>query len=224
MGVLLVAAVVGLALYAVISTGALDTLLRPAAAPVASATPGVIDVTVRPSDAQVFVFVGRGPAFAEALAVDAEHEFIVFDRGLRPSRAMVPRGASWTTTENGLVYELAIQAEAVADPSDELDFGAAKTKPSSIDTGERARVRIVTNPPGAKVYRYVGTGPSVRIPAASIHEGQEILAFHPEHETRRAVIGPSDWQLAEGQTIRSATLEIELPELPTSTVPETPED
>ena len=224
MGVLLVAAVVGLGLYAVISTGALDTLLRPAAAPVASATPGVIDVTVTPSDAQVFVFVGRGPAIAEGLAVDAEHEFIVFDRGLRPSRAMVPRGASWTTTENGLVYELAIQAEAVADPSDELDFGGAKTKPSSIDTGERARVRIVTNPPGAKVYRYVGVGPSVRIPAASIHEGQEILVFHPEHETRRAVIGPSDWQLAEGQTIRSATLEIELPELPTSAVPETPED
>ncbi|MDH3654621.1 MAG: hypothetical protein OEN21_10160 [Myxococcales bacterium] len=224
LGVLLVAGVMGLGLYALISTGALDTLLRPAAAPAASATPGVIDVTVIPSDGQVFVFVGRGPAIAEGLAVDADHEFIVFDRGLRPSRALVPRGASWTTTEDGLVYELAIQARAVADPSDELDFGGAKTKPSSIDTGERARVRIVTNPPGAKVYRYVGTGPSVRIPAASIHEGQEILAFHSEHETRRAVIGPSDWQLAEGQTIWSATLQIELPGLPTSAAPETPED
>ncbi len=224
LGVFLAAAALGLGLYALINTVALDTLLRPTAAPAPSAAPGVIDVTVIPGDAQVFVFVGRGPAIAEGLAVDAEHEFIVFDRGLRPSRAVVPRGASWTTTEDGMFYELAIQAEAVADPADGLDFGGAKTKPSSIDTAERARVRVVTNPPGAKVYRYVGTGPSVRIPAASIHEGQEILAVHPEYETRRAVIGPSDWQLAEGQTIRSANLEIELPELPTSAAPETPED
>jgi len=224
LGVLLVAAVVGLGLYAFISTGALDTLLQPAAAPAVSATPGVIDITVTPGDAQVFVFVGRGPAIAEGLAVDADHEFIVFDRGLRPSRAMVLRGASWTSTEDGLVYELAVQAEAVADPSDELDFGDAKTKPSSIDTVERARVRVVTNPPGAKVYRYLGVGPSVRVPAASIHEGQEILVFHPEHETRRAVIGPSDWQLADGQTTWSANVQIELPELPRSAAPETPED
>ncbi len=224
LGVLLVAAVVGLGLYALISSGALDALLRPAVAPTALFTPGVIDVTVTPSDAQVFVFVGRGPAIADGLAVDAEHEFIVFDRGLRPSRAIVPRGASWTNTEEGLSYELAIQAEEVADPSDELDFGGAKTKPSSVDTREKARVRIITNPPGAKVYRYVGTGPSVRIRAASIQEGQEILVFHPEHDTRRAVVGPSDWQRVEGKAVQSATLQIELPLLPKSAPPETLED
>ncbi len=123
-----------------------------------------------------------------------------------------------------MIYELAIQADAAVDPPGELDFGVAKTKPSSVDTGERARVRVVTNPPGAKVYRYLGVGPNVRIRAASIHEGHEILVVHPEHETRRAVIGPSDWQLMEGQTVRSATLQIELPELPTSAAPETPED
>ncbi|NNE19385.1 MAG: hypothetical protein HKN10_12995 [Myxococcales bacterium] len=221
LGVLLVAAVVGLGLYALISSGALDGLLRP---PVASFTPGIIDVTVKPSDAQVFVFVGRGPAIADGLAVDADHEFIVFDRGLRPSRAIVARGASWTNTGDGLIYELAIQADAAVDPSDELDFGVAKTKPSIVDTGARARVRVVTNPPGAKVYRYLGAGPNVRVRAASIQEGQEILVVHPERETRRAVIGPSDWQSVEGQTVRSATLQIELPELPTSAAPETPED
>jgi len=224
LGVLLVAAVVGLGLYALISSGALDALFQPAAAPAASATPGVIDVTVTPSDAQVFVFVGRGPAISDGLAIDADHEFIVFDRGLRPSRAIVPRGASWATTEDGLLYELAVQADAVVDPSSEVDFGEAKTRPSSVDTAEKARVRVITNPPGAKVYRYLGVGPSVRIRAASIQEGQEILVVHPDHETRRAVIGPSDWQLVEGQTARSATLQIELPELPTSAVPETPED
>ncbi|MGB5376125.1 MAG: hypothetical protein WBM75_13905 [Polyangiales bacterium] len=221
LGVLLVAAVVGLGLYALISSGALDALLQP---PAVSVTPGVIDVTVTPIDAQVFVFVGRGPAIADGLAIDADHEFIVFDRGLRPSRSIVPRGASWANTEDGLLYELAIQADAVVDPSSELDFGDATTEPSSVETGEKARVRVITNPPGAKVYRYLGVGPSVRIHAASIHEGQEILVVHPEHETRRAVIGPSDWQAVEGQTVRSATLQIELPELPASAAPETPED
>ncbi|MGB5413265.1 MAG: hypothetical protein WBN01_01365, partial [Polyangiales bacterium] len=221
LGVLLVAAVVGLGLYALISSGALDALLQP---PAVSVTPGVIDLTVTPIDAQVFVFVGRGPAIADGLAIDADHEFIVFDRGLRPSRSIVPRGASWANTEDGLLYELAIQADAVVDPSSELDFGDATTEPSSVETGEKARVRVITNPPGAKVYRYLGVGPSVRIHAASIHEGQEILVVHPEHETRRAVIGPSDWQAVEGQTVRSATLQIELPELPASAAPETPED
>ncbi|MGB3050881.1 MAG: hypothetical protein WBB42_07770 [Polyangiales bacterium] len=224
LGVLIVAAVVGLSLYALISSGALDALRRPAAAPAASVTPGIIDVTVTPSDAQVFVFVGRGPAIADGLAVDGDHEFIIFDRGLRPSRAIVPHGARWTTTEDGLIYELAIQSDAAVDPSDELNFGDAKTEQASVDAGERGRVRVITNPPGAKVYRYLGVGPSVRIPATSIHEGQEVLVFRPEHETRRAVIGPSDWQVAEGQTVQSATLQIELPLLPKSAAPETPEN
>jgi hypothetical protein len=221
---LLFAALVGLGLYALISTGTLDALLRPAPAPAASVTPGIIDVTVTPSDAQVFVFVGRGPAIAMGLAVGADHEFIVLDRGLHPSRATVPRGASWATSDDGLIYELAIQAEAVADPADELDFGDARTTPTSVATAEKARVRVITNPPGAKVYRYVGVGPSVRIPAASIHEGQEILVFHPEHETRRAVIGPSDWQVAQGQTVQSAALHVELPALPKSAASETLEN
>ncbi len=220
LGALLAAAVVGLGLYALISTGTLDALVRPAPAPAASVTPGVIDITVTPSDAQVFVFVGRGPAIADGLAVDEAHEFVVFDRGLRPSRAIVPRGASWASTEDGLLYELAIQAQAVTDPSDELDFGAAQTKPSSVGALGSARVRVITNPPGAKVYRYAGVGPRLRILAGSIHEGQEILVFHPAHEIRRGVIGPSDWQMAEGETAQSAALQIELPALPTSAAPE----
>jgi hypothetical protein len=85
-------------------------------------------------------------------------------------------------------------------------------------------VRIITNPQGAKVYRFIGVGPTVKIPAASIHEGQEILVYHPQHETRRAVIGPSDWQAGQGQGAYGASLEVQLPALPGSTVPETPEN
>ncbi len=224
LGVLFVAAFLGLGLYALIRTGTLDALLQPAASESTPAMPGVIDLTVTPSDAQVFVFVGRGPATASGLAVDANHEFIVLDRGLRPTRAVVSRGATWTRTESGLLYELAIQAPVVTGPSDASDFGSAETEPAAASGGEAGTVRIITNPLGAKVYRYVGVGPSVQIPAVSIHEGQEVLVYHPEHETLRAVVGPSDWQVGEGQTVHRAALEVQLPPIPKSVAPETPEN
>ena len=224
LGVLLIAAVLGLGLYALIGTGTLDALVQQAAPAATPATTGVIDVTVTPSDAQIFVFVGRGPAIASGLSVDGDHEFIVIDRGLRPSRAIVSRGASWATTEHGLLYELAVQADEVASSSDAVDFGSAKTEPASAERGEKGTIRIITNPPAAKVVRFVGMGPSVQISSASIHEGQEVLVYHPEHEIRRAVIGPSDWQSADGQGTHRAILEVQLPALRSSVAPETPEN
>jgi hypothetical protein len=225
LGVLLFAAALGLGAYALFSGGALDALLRPAA-PVAAPSPsGVIDVAVTPADAQIFVFVGRGPAVASGLAVGGSHEFIVFDRGLRPSRAVIAEGATWTTTEKGSLYELAVQAAPANSPADALDLGRPET--SSIAAaagGETGTARIITNPQGAKVYRFVGVGPSAQIHAASIHEGQEILVYHPSHETRRVVIGPSDWQAGEGANAHAASLQVELPALAESVAPETLED
>jgi hypothetical protein len=223
-GVWLLAAALSLGAYALFATGTLDALVRPAAPAAAPAPSGIIDVTVTPADAQIFLFVGRGPALASGLTVDGAHEFIVFDRGLRPSRAIVPEGATWTTTERGLLYELAVQAQAAAAPTDALGFGNPTTKPTAVEAGDSGTIRIITNPQGAKVYRFIGVGPTAQIPAASIHEGQEILVYHPEHETRRAVIGPSDWQAGEGQGTYSASLEVQLPALPGSPVPEVLED
>jgi len=223
-GVWLLAAALGLGAYALVATGTLDALVRPAAPAAAPAPSGIIDVTATPADAQIFVFVGRGPALASGLTVDGAHEFIVFDRGLRPSRAVVPEGATWTTTERGSLYELAVQAHAAAAPTDALGFGNPTTKPAAVEAGNSGTIRIITNPQGAKVYRFIGVGPTAQIPAASIHEGQEILVYHPEHETRRAVIGPSDWQAGEGQGTYGASLEVQLPALPGSAVPEAVED
>jgi hypothetical protein len=223
-GVLLFAAALGLGAYALFAAGTLDALRRLDAPVAAPAPSGVIEVAVTPADAQIFVFVGRGPAVASRLPVERAHEFIVFDRGLRPSRAVVDEGATWTTTENGSLYELAVQASTAAAPPDALDFGSPRTTPASAAAGNSGTIRIITNPQGAKVYRFVGVGPTVQIPAASIHEGQEVLIYHPEHETRRAVIGPSDWRAGEGAEAHAASLEVELPALAESTVPETPED
>ncbi len=218
----LLAALIGVGVYAIISTGAVQAWLKPAPPPVVRSPGGVIEVSVTPADAQIFVFVGRGPAVASHLPVDAAHEFIVFDRGLRPSRAVVPKGASWTTSERGSLYELAVQAHSAA-PSDTLDFGAPESVPAPTGADGSGTVRIITNPQGAKVYRFVGVGPTIRIAAASIHEGQEILIYHPQHETRRAVIGPSDWLSTEVGGY-SAKLDLQLPERAGSAVLETPEN
>ena len=224
LGVLLFAAALGLGAYALITTGGLDALLRPAAPAAPPAVSGVIDVTVTPPDAQIFVFVGRGPAVASGLPVGGAHEFIVFDRGLRPSRAIVTEGATWTTTDQGSLYELAVQAQVAAAPEDALDFGRPETTPVATKAGDSGTIRIITNPQGAKVYRFIGVGPTAKIPATSIHEGQEVLVYHPEHETRRAVIGPSDWQAGSDPGTDSASLEVQLPALPVSVAPETLED
>ncbi|MFA9471984.1 MAG: hypothetical protein ACERNK_15545 [Deltaproteobacteria bacterium] len=218
----LLAAGLGLGAYAFVATGALDAVLQPAA--LAPAPSGIIAVAVTPADAQIFVFVGRGPAVASGLPAGGAHEFILFDHGLRPSRAVVPEGATWTTTEQGSLYELAVQAQAAPASTDALDLGSPETTPASTGAGDSGTIRIITNPQGAKVYRFIGVGPTAQIPAASIHEGQEILVYHPEHETRRAVIGPSDWEAGEREGAHRASLEVQLPALPGLAVPEALED
>jgi hypothetical protein len=103
-------------------------------------------------------------------------------------------------------------------------LGSPETTPASAGAGDSGTIRIITNPQGAKVYRFIGVGPTAQIPAKSIHEGQEILVYHPEHETRRAVIGPSDWVAGEREGAHRASLEVQLPALAGLGVPEALED
>jgi hypothetical protein len=223
-GIWVLAAGLGLAAYGLHASGTLDPWLQPSTTAPAPAVGGTIDVAVTPPDAQVFVFVGRGPAVADDLAVGAAHEFIVFDQGLKPSRAIVQKGASWATTDAGPLYELAVQAQPAEPSAGATVLGSPQAEPGAPAPGPRGTIRVITNPPAAKVYRFVGTGPAVRIPVSSIHEGQEVLVYESGHETRRAVIGPSDWQRVAGADSYAATLQVDLPALPPSSVAETPED
>lgn len=223
-GIWLLAAGLGLGAYALHATGTLDALMQPSAPTPVSAVGGTIDVTVTPPDAQIFQFIGRGPAVAEDLPVGSAHEFIVFDQGLRPSRAIVQQGAAWAVTDSGPLYELAVQAQPAEASAAATDLGVPQAASSPSDEGPTGTIRVITNPPAAKVYRFVGMGPTTQIRVASIQEGQEVLVYRPGHETRRAVIGPSDWQQGPGVDSKVATLLVELPVLPTSTVAEAPED
>lgn len=223
-GVWVFAAALGLGAYALIASGTLDTLLRPATPVIVPSPSGVIDVTVTPADAQIFVFIGRGPAVAEGMPVGHAHEFIVFDRGLRPSRATIAEDATWTDTDGGPLYELAVQAQAVGDPIDALDLGDPQSEPSERASERTGVVRVVTNPPGAKVYRFVSIGPNAQIDVPSIHEGQEVLVYRQGYETRRAVIGPSDWRVGSSDDAQNASLNVQLPAIAASAVAETTEN
>ncbi len=223
-GIWLLAAALGLGVYALIASGTLDGLFqRSASAPVPVAESGVIELTVSPDDAQVFVFVGRGPAVASGLRAGASHEFVVLGDGLRPSRASVPEGAVWPEGVSGPVYELAIQAAPQAANAARGDLGQPLGAAVGSDAVGGGAVRVVTNPPGAKVYRFVGTGSRAQIPVSTIHEGQELLIHHPAHETTREVIGPSDWATTEAGSHR-ASIAVELPAVPASAAPEPLED
>jgi len=221
---LLLGAAIGV--YALVTTGVLDRFAQSTPPAVSEAPPaqsGTIEVTVAPADSQIFVFVGRGPARVGALSLAGPHEFVVFDRGLEPSRAAVPIDATWATTSDGALYELAVQARPSDGSSELLGLGAPLTNPASSE-GQSGTVRVITNPPGAKVYRFVGVGPNAEIPADSIHEGQEVLVYHPGHSARRAVIGPSDWRVNPGQTGYTASLDVALPPLPSVGVADPPEN
>jgi len=224
-GIWLLAAALGLGAYALIASGAVDTLLQPAAPAPTEAAPGIVDVAVTPDDAQIFVFVGRGPAMAAGLREGGAHEFVVFDRGLAPARASVPEGAAWSSGEGGALYELAVQAQPDASAQGLGDLGQPSSTPQAGGTTDQGTVRIVTNPPGAKVYRFVSTGPTAQLRVSSIHEGQELLIYRSGFESRREVIGPSDWKApAEEGSAHRASLEIDLSAVPTSEVPEPLED
>ena len=221
-GVWILVAALGLGLYGLIASGAIQRALAPVAPAAVPAPPGSIEVTVSPADAQVFVFVGRGPVVAESLPVGSAHEFIVFGDGLRPTRAAVPEGASWGASEGEPLYELAVQPQRAEADTDAIDLGQPLTTPSPDAGSSLGSVRVVTNPPGAKVYRFLGVGPSAVLSVGSIHEGQEVLVHHPAHETRRAVIGPSDWE--QGTDGYRARLTVDLPALPVSAPSQPVED
>jgi hypothetical protein len=221
----LLAAALGLGAYGLIASGIVDTLFQPAPPAPIEAAPGVVDVAVTPDDAQIFVFVGRGPAMATGLREGGAHEFVVFDRGLAPARASVPEGAAWPSREGGAFYELAVQAQPDANAQGLGDLGQPSSTPAAGGTNDQGTVRIVTNPPGAKVYRFVGTGPTAELRVSSIHEGQELLVYRSGFESRREVIGPSDWKAPtqEGGA-HSASLQIDLRAAPASPAPEPLED
>jgi hypothetical protein len=176
---------------------------------------GTLEVRSTPAEAQVFLFVGRGPAVVDDLPTGVAHEFVVIADGRAPQRVIVPADGTWERTDEGPRYELAAQAgpplEAGVDPAT-VALGPSLMPRAPGSPGELGSVRVVTNPPGAKVFMLIGFTPDVRVENLSTDTAYEILVWAEGHRLERALVGPSDWQ-GEGSA-QTARLDVTLAELP----------
>jgi hypothetical protein len=162
---------------------------------------GTLTVNSTPARAQVLMLVGSGPALVEDLPVGVAHEFVAMADGLAPARGLVPPGASWAPEGGSPRYELAVQlADAV---------GGAELGPSRMPravgtpTGALGSVRVVTSPPGARVYQLIGFTPDVRVENLPTAAPVELLLYLSGHALQRASVGPGDWKPEAGKLAAS---------------------
>lgn len=168
-----------------------------AAAPVPAHRYGTLRVSSTPARVQVLMLVGSGPALVKDLPVGVAHEFVAMADGLAPARGLVPPGATWAPEAGVPRYELAVQlADAAGGAS---DLGPSRM-PQAVGTptGALGSVRVVTSPPGARVYQLIGFTPDVRVENLPVAAPVELLLYAPGHALQRASVGPGDWKPEAG--------------------------
>ena len=73
-------------------------------------------------------------------------------------------------------------------------------------------MRVITSPPGARVYLLIGFTPDVHVENIHTDEAVELLVYHEGYEIERVLVGPSDWATtADGG--RAASVNVTLDEL-----------
>ncbi|MCS6798798.1 MAG: hypothetical protein NZ898_09745 [Myxococcota bacterium] len=164
---------------------------------------GDLVVHVEPARAQVLLFAGRAPVVVRDLPRGVAHELVAIADGHAPARALVPADAAWDMRPEGATFELALQASRpFAGPFEELDLGRSLMPPQPGAPGaDLGTVRVVTNPPGAKVYLLVGFSPHVRIENVRTDEPIELLAWLEGHAPARILVGPSDFVERDGRRV-----------------------
>ena len=172
---------------------------------------GTLNIRTTPDEAQVLMFVGRGPAIARQLPTGMAYELVAIAEGRAPSRAVVPADASWESTFDGPRYELAMQVSEEPMPVDALVLGATRLLPDQlgVPSDELGTIRVVTNPPGAKVYLLVGFTPNATVSNLRIDEPIEFLVFREGYVLERMTVAPNDWTVDErGRSV--AAIDVEL--------------
>jgi hypothetical protein len=171
---------------------------------------GDLSVTATPEGAQVFLYVGRGPALVEQQPIGVAREFLVIPEGKGPSRAVVPADGSWETGEDGALYELPVQGSNEDVAFEDLVLGETTLPRDNMGapTGDLGTIRVVTAPRDAKVYMLIGFSPSVMVQNQRTDQPVELLIWAENHIPERVMVGPSDWTgELEG---RHAELQVEL--------------
>jgi len=177
----------------------------------ADARYGDLILSVSPERAQVLLFVGRGPAIMPNLPTGVSHEFVAIADGKEPTRAVVPADAQWTTQDDQSLYELAMQTGLREMAFENMDLGESRLEADSMGqpTGTLGRVRVLTTPPGAKVYYLIGFGPDVRVRHLPVDEVQEVVVYREGYEPARLVVAPSDFRRTAEGSVAEATVVLE---------------
>ncbi|AKF06694.1 hypothetical protein [Sandaracinus amylolyticus] len=172
---------------------------------------GTLTVRSTPDRAQVLMFVGRGPAMATQLPTGMAYELVAIADGRAPTRAIVPADAQWERTADGPRYELAMQTGDQAMPPDRMVLGDTRLPRDALGAPgpELGSIRVVTNPPGAKVYLLVGFTPQVTVQNVRTDEVVELLVYREGHALERVPVMPSDWREGEDGT-KTADVEVTL--------------
>ncbi len=157
---------------------------------------GELRVTSTPARAQVLLFVGKGPVVVPDLPIGTAHEFVAFDGQLSPARAVVAKDAAFQSEGGGKPrYELALQLDE-ADPkrrSEEL--GPTRlTQDVGTPNGTVGEVRVITSPPGVRVYQLIGFTPDARVQNVAIDEPLEVLVYLPGYALARVDVRPDTWK------------------------------
>ncbi len=176
-----------------------------------SARFGDLQVDVVPEGAQVFLYVGRGPALVEQQPMGVAREFLVIPEGKGPTRAVVPADGTWETGDDGALYELPVQGSSEDVAFEDLVLGETTLPRDNMGapTGELGTIRVVTAPREAKVYMLIGFAPGVAVQNQRTDQPVELLVWAEDHVPQRVMVGPSDWTgEAEGRHASvSVTLE-----------------
>ena len=170
---------------------------------------GDLHVQVSSTNAQIFLYIDRGPAIASDLPLGIAHEFLAIADGREPTRAVVSADARWTPLqENGVLqYELAMQTGDQDMAFHNLVLGQTRLDRASMGraTGERGQVRVVTTPPGARVFVLIGFG-SADVTNIRRDVPHELLVYEEGKTAQRVFVGPSDWR----QTPQGSVAEIQV--------------
>jgi hypothetical protein len=167
---------------------------------------GTLRVSSTPDRAQVLMLVGTGPALIKDLPVGVAHEFVAMADGLAPARGLVPAGASWPLEEGGPRYELAVQLNDA--PAGGFELGASRITARGAATGALGKVRVVTSPPGARVYQLIGFTPDVSVENLPVDAPIELLIYAPGYALQRASIGAGDWRADGGGLVATVNAKL----------------
>lgn len=160
---------------------------------------GTLTISTRTPDAEVLRFVGRAPVTLPALCSTSPCEVVAVLEGHAAARGVV--GADEAGADEAGAVELTLAP--LAPGADPLALGAPLLPRSADARGGDGGARVVTDPPGAKVYVVVGRAPDVRLDGLPTDEVIEVLVAAEGFDTERLLVAPSDWTEGEEGGLRA---------------------